>query len=69
MVQEGKNAIKKVARYVISTDRHGGVSQGAFASLNLSYGVGDEPALVRENRRRLRGHWSWVSALCPPGAR
>lgn len=34
--------------------RVGGVSAGPYASLNLSLGVGDEEAGVRENRRRLR---------------
>lgn len=38
----------------ISTLRTGGVSSGAFASLNLGAHVGDEPAAVEENRRRLR---------------
>ncbi len=33
--------------------RHGGVSDGSFASLNLSFAVGDEADRVRENRRRL----------------
>lgn len=33
--------------------RRGGVSSGAFASLNLSARVGDLPELVKENRRRL----------------
>jgi YfiH family protein len=33
--------------------RRGGVSQGAFATLNISFGVGDDPRAVRENRRRL----------------
>jgi purine-nucleoside/S-methyl-5'-thioadenosine phosphorylase / adenosine deaminase len=32
--------------------RAGGTSEGAFAALNLSYGVGDDPERVRENRRR-----------------
>ena len=32
--------------------RQGGVSAGPFHSLNLSFGVGDDPACVRENRRR-----------------
>jgi polyphenol oxidase len=32
--------------------RRGGVSQGAFASLNCGYGSGDEAARVAENRRR-----------------
>jgi YfiH family protein len=35
------------------SDRHGGVSQGAFASLNLGRLTADEPAAVDENRRRL----------------
>lgn len=35
------------------TDRRGGVSTGAYASLNLGVHVGDDAAAVRENRRRL----------------
>jgi YfiH family protein len=35
------------------TARSGGVSAGPYASLNLSLGVGDDPASVAENRRRL----------------
>ncbi|RZL96024.1 MAG: peptidoglycan editing factor PgeF [Variovorax sp.] len=34
--------------------RTGGVSQGRFRSLNLGDHVGDEPAAVAENRRRLQ---------------
>jgi YfiH family protein len=34
------------------TTRHGGVSEGAYATLNLGDHVGDDPAAVRENRRR-----------------
>lgn len=33
--------------------RLGGVSRGAYESLNLGSSVGDEPAAVHENRRRL----------------
>jgi YfiH family protein len=36
----------------IVTTRHGGVSAGRYATLNLSFAVGDEVANVRENRRR-----------------
>jgi YfiH family protein len=36
----------------IVTTRHGGVSAGGYATLNLSFAVGDEAANVRENRRR-----------------
>jgi YfiH family protein len=36
------------------TTRTGGVSEGPYASFNLATHVGDEPALVAENRRRLR---------------
>jgi YfiH family protein len=36
------------------TTRAGGVSAGAFASFNLAMHVGDDPAAVAENRRRLR---------------
>lgn len=39
-------------RHTLST-RGGGVSEGAFASLNLGYHVGDDPARVCKNRRRL----------------
>ena len=35
------------------TNRTGGVSTGEFSSLNLALHVGDEPALVLENRRVL----------------
>ena len=38
----------------ISTLRAGGVSKTCYASLNLGRHVGDEPACVDENRRRLR---------------
>jgi polyphenol oxidase len=34
------------------TTRHGGVSAGPYATLNLSLGVGDDSAHVVENRRR-----------------
>jgi YfiH family protein len=35
------------------TDRAGGVSSGPYASLNLGGHVGDDPAAVAENRRRV----------------
>lgn len=35
------------------TTRHGGVSEGPYATLNLADHVGDDPAAVRENRDRL----------------
>jgi YfiH family protein len=37
----------------VSTVRSGGVSTGPYAALNLGAHVGDEPADVAENRRRL----------------
>ena len=37
----------------VVTARSGGVSSGPYATLNLSLSVGDDPALVLENRRRL----------------
>jgi hypothetical protein len=37
----------------LTTTRHGGVSQGPYAALNLGDHVGDDPAAVAENRRRL----------------
>lgn len=36
------------------TTRKGGVSTGSFSSFNLATHVGDDPAAVVENRRRLR---------------
>ena len=38
---------------VAVTNRAGGVSRGAWATLNLGDHVGDDPAAVEENRRRL----------------
>jgi hypothetical protein len=38
---------------VAFTTRRGGVSRGAFESLNLGLGLGDAPEAVRENRRLL----------------
>lgn len=40
----------------LSTTRLGGVSTGPHASFNLGDHVGDDPAAVAENRRRLRAH-------------
>ena len=40
--------------HAIST-RHGGVSRGAFESLNLGLHVGDDPEAVLKNRRRFCG--------------
>lgn len=37
----------------VATTRLGGISRGPWASLNLGAHVGDEPAAVAENRRRL----------------
>src|SRR5262249_61958620 len=37
----------------VVTTRHGGVSAGHNATLNLSFAVGDDPANVRENRCRV----------------
>jgi YfiH family protein len=36
------------------TTRHGGISLGPYASLNLGDHVGDDPVAVAENRHRLR---------------
>ena len=46
-------------------NRHGGVSSDSFASLNISFGVGDNDEAVRENRSRLKqalGFKTMVSA-------
>ena len=42
----------------VFTTRAGGVSTGSYAALNLSFGVGDAPDAVRENRRRLAETWT-----------
>jgi len=68
------------ARWVraASTFRAGGVSKGTYASLNLGAHVGDHPAALLENRRRLRaalklpGEPLWLnqvhgSAVASPG--
>ena len=34
--------------------RHGGVSSGTHASLNVSHGTGDDPQNIEENRARIR---------------
>ena len=36
--------------------RKNGVSEGSFSSLNCSVKVGDDPAKVRENMRRVAGN-------------
>ena len=36
------------------TTRHGGVSSGPYASLNLGDHVGDNPLVVKQNRAKLR---------------
>ncbi|MBU0946143.1 MAG: polyphenol oxidase family protein [Proteobacteria bacterium] len=41
-------------RIIISSHRQGGVSHFPYKSLNLSYGVGDDPQCVAENRQRLK---------------
>ena len=38
----------------VATTRHGGVSGGPYASLNLGEHVGDDPSAVRQNRELLR---------------
>jgi polyphenol oxidase len=46
-------ALEATAADVALTARDGGVSSGPYATLNLSLTVGDDPARVLENRRRL----------------
>lgn len=45
-------SLEKVVRHGVFT-RRGGVSEGCYASLNLSRSTGDEAEPVRENRRRM----------------
>jgi len=48
----------------ISTERRGGTSTGAYASLNLGDHVGDAPADVTDNRRRLVAQLGLPSPPC-----
>ncbi len=41
------------------TTRRGGVSSGAYSSLNLGGKSGDDIELIKENRRILVGDWKW----------
>jgi polyphenol oxidase len=62
-------AAPRSVRALMST-RQGGVSVGAFAGLNLGLSVGDEPAAVQENARRLRDELglAWYSPHLVHGA-
>jgi YfiH family protein len=51
-VQSSSLASLKCARHAFFT-REGGVSEGIYASLNGGQGSYDDPALVKENRRRM----------------
>src|ERR1700691_6175114 len=46
-------ALEASGANAVVTARSGGVSSGPYATLNLSLSVGDDPARVLENRRRL----------------
>ncbi|CAG0940668.1 Polyphenol oxidase [Gammaproteobacteria bacterium] len=48
----------------VATTRRGGVSRGVHASLNLGDHVGDDPAAVAENRRRLAHALGLATAPC-----
>jgi hypothetical protein len=48
---EGVSSWREVTHAVFT--RHGGVSAGSYASLNLSRSVGDRPEAVSENNRRM----------------
>ena len=49
----GWPALEGLAVEAFVTARSGGVSAGAYESLNLSFAVGDDPGAVLENRRRV----------------
>ena len=48
------SAIEGIQHHIFS--RHGGCSQGDYASLNLSLGVGDDIDAVQQNRRIISEH-------------
>lgn len=50
---------------VAFSERAGGVSDGPFRGLNLGLKSGDDPDLVRENRRRLIGALGIPAFACP----
>ena len=57
-IEENQNGLITMCSTLLSarhafTTRFGGVSEGAFASLNLGSNRGDDPAAVRENYRRV----------------
>lgn len=43
--------------------RHGGCSTAPFASLNVSFGVGDEPHDVEQNRQQIKNHFNIKSLI------
>lgn len=45
--------------------RSGGVSQGAFSSLNVSFSTGDDPACVRVNRQKVFSFFPTASVYVP----
>ena len=53
MIELQPFALSGSAALAAVTTRHGGVSTGPYASLNLGDHVGDDPEAVRENRDRL----------------
>ncbi|MCK5070371.1 MAG: laccase domain-containing protein, partial [Desulfocapsa sp.] len=48
---------------ISSTNRHNGASSIPFYSLNLSYGVGDTPKSILENRTHLKNNLSIANLL------
>jgi len=53
MKQFAEQGISRRCNYAMF-DRHGGVSVGVYASLNVGENVGDLPQAVQENRERVR---------------
>ncbi len=49
--EEQRSAL--VSKHLFS-DRHGGVSDGCYTSLNVAYAIGDSPDHVRDNREIIR---------------
>jgi polyphenol oxidase len=45
--------LERIGVLAAFTERGGGSSRGPFESLNVSFSVGDDPAAVRRNRRRI----------------
>lgn len=57
-IQHRWNPETEGAPLAVTSWRHGGVSRGPYATLNLGFHADDDPEAVSENRRRFLDAWS-----------